>query len=165
MTEKDNQLFKISEKDYGQAYKEHLLAQYRLYVENMEKISDRRQNANNYFITINTVLISFMGVLLQAKLLESIPWIKSLVALVGIIICVVFWFLLRSYKQLNTGKFKVIHELEQQMPASIYDYEWKILGEGKNGKLYFPFSHIEMVIPWIFGIVYVILGVLFFVCR
>ena len=165
MMEKDNQLFKISEKDYGQAYKEHLLAQYQLYVENMEKISDRRQNANNYFITINTVLISFMGVLLQAKLFESIRWIKSLVALVGIIICVVFWFLLRSYKQLNTGKFKVIHEIEQQLPASIYDYEWKILGEGKDRKLYFPFSHIEMVIPWIFGIVYIILGVLFFVCR
>jgi len=162
MTEKDNQLFKISEKDYGQAYKEHLLAQYQLYVENMEKISDRRQNANNYFITINTILISFMGVLLQAKLFESIRWIKSLVALVGIIICVVFWFLLRSYKQLNTGKFKVIHEIERQLPASIYDYEWKILGEGKDKKLYFPFSHIEMVIPWIFGIVYVILGVLFF---
>jgi len=165
MTGKDNQLFKISEKNYGKAYKEHLLAQYQLYVENMEKISDRRQNANNYFITINTVLISFMGVLLQTKLFESIPWVKSLVALVGIIICVVFWFLLRSYKQLNTGKFKVIHELEQKLPASIYDYEWKILGEGKDKKLYFPFSHIEMVIPWIFGIVYVILGVLFFVCR
>jgi len=73
MTEKDTQLFKVDEKDYGQAYKEHLLAQYQLYVENMEKISDRRQNANNYFITINTVLVSFMGVLLQAKLFESIP--------------------------------------------------------------------------------------------
>ena len=62
MTEKDNQLFKIGEKDYGQAYQTHLLAQYQLYVENMEKISDRRQNANNYFITINTVLISFLVV-------------------------------------------------------------------------------------------------------
>jgi len=66
---------------------------------------------------------------------------------------------------LNTGKFKVIHEIERQLPASIYDYEWKILGEGKSRKLYFPFSHIEMVIPWIFGIVYVILGVLFLTCQ
>lgn len=164
MTDKNN-LFKTSEKDYGQAYKDHLLAQYHLYVENVEKISDRRQNANNYFITINTVLISFIGVLFQAKLFETIPWIKSLIALVGIIICVVFWFLLRSYRQLNTGKFKVIHEIERKLPVSIYDYEWKILGEGKNRKLYFPFSHIEMIIPWIFGIVYVILGILFLTCH
>ena len=165
MTKKENSLFNVNEGDYGQAYKEHLLAQYQLYVESMEKISDRRQNANNYFITINTVLISFIGIFLQTKMFESISWVKSLIALVGIIICVVFWFLLRSYKQLNTGKFKVIHDFEQKLPASIYDYEWQILGEGKNKKLYFPFSHIEMIIPWIFGVVYVILGVLFLFCR
>lgn len=160
-----NALFNPIEKDYGQSYREHLLAQYQLYVENMGKISDRRQNANNYFITINTVLISFMGVLFQAKIFEPIPWIKSLIALVGIIICVIFWFLLRSYKQLNTGKFKVIHEIERKLPIALYDYEWKILGEGKDGKRYFPFSHIEMIIPWVFAIVYVTLGILFFTCQ
>ncbi len=164
MTQKDNLLFNTDEKNYGQDYKDHLLAQYHLYVESMEKISDRRQNANNYFITINTVLISFIGVLFQVKIFETIPWVKSMIALVGIIICVIFWFLLRSYKQLNTGKFKVIHEIEQKMPLALYDYEWKLLGEGKSKKLYFPFSHIEMVIPWVFAGVYVILGVLFLTC-
>jgi hypothetical protein len=157
-------LFKADEKEYGQEYKNHLFSQYQLYVDSVEKISDRRQNANNYFITINTVLISFLGILFQTKLLESIPWVKSLVSVVGIIICGIFWFLLRSYKQLNTGKFKVIHEIEQKLPLGLYDYEWKVLKEGKDSKVYFPFSHIEMIIPWIFGAVYVILGVLFLKC-
>lgn len=162
--DESKELFRVGEKEYGQQYKDHLLAQYQLYIESAEKISDRRQNANNYFITINTVLISFLGVLFQAKMLESVPWVKSLVSLVGIIICVVFWFLLRSYKQINTGKFKVIHEIEQKLPLGLYDYEWKILKEGKNNKVYFPFSHIEMIIPWVFGIVYVVLGILFLKC-
>jgi hypothetical protein len=165
MTKEASTLFNAIEKDYGHNYKDHLLAQYQLYVENMEKISDRSQNANNYFITINTVLISFMGVLIQAKMFEPIVWIKSLIAIVGIVICAVFWFLLRSYKQLNTGKFKVIHEIEQKLPIAIYDYEWKVLGEGKKKNIYFPFSHIEMIIPWVFGIIYVVIGVLFFSCR
>lgn len=157
-------LFKADEKEYGQEYKNHLLSQYQLYIESVEKISDRRQNANNYFITINTVLISFLGILFQARLLESIPWVKSLVSVVGIIICGIFWFLLRSYKQLNTGKFKVIHEIEQKLPLGLFDYEWEVLKKGKNNKVYFPFSHIEMVIPWVFGAVYVVLGVLFLKC-
>ena len=55
----EKNVFKVNEKEYGSSYRDHLLAQYQLYVEGMEKISDRRQNANNYFITINTVLISF----------------------------------------------------------------------------------------------------------
>ena len=157
-------LFRADEKDYGQQYKDHLFSQYQLFIESAEKISDRRQNANNYFITINTVLISFLGVLFQAKLLENISWVKSLVSFVGIIICVVFWFLLRSYKQINTGKFKVIHEIEQKLPLGLYDYEWKVLEEGKNKKVYYPFSHVEMIIPWVFGAIYVVLGVLFLKC-
>ena len=154
-------VLKVAEKEYGQEYKSHLLAQYQLYVESVEKISDRRQNANNYFITINTVLISFLGVLFQVKIFENTFWIKLLIPLVGVIICVIFWYLLRSYKQLNTGKFRVIHEIEQRLPAALYDYEWHILKEGKDKKVYYPFSHIEIIIPWVFGGVYLILGLIF----
>lgn len=156
-------LFRVNEKEYGNSYREHLFAQYQIYVDGMEKISDRRQNANNYFITINTVLISFIGVLFQVKILEHVAWIKSLIAVIGIIICVIFWFLLRSYKQLNTGKFKVIHEIEKRLPLALYDFEWKTLDEGENRSTYFPFSHIEMIIPWVFGFVYVVLCVLFWI--
>ncbi len=156
-------LFRVNEKEYGNSYREHLFAQYQIYVDGMEKISDRRQNANNYFITINTVLISFIGVLFQVKIFEHVAWIKSLITVIGIIICVIFWFLLRSYKQLNTGKFKVIHEIEKRLPLALYEFEWKILDEGENRSTYFPFSHIEMIIPWVFGFVYVVLGVLFWI--
>lgn len=157
----EKSILKVDEKEYGQEYKNHLFSQYQLYVESSEKISDRRQNANNYFITINTVLISFLGILFQVKIFENIVWIKFLISLIGIIICVIFWFLLRSYKQLNTGKFKVIHEIEQKLPLALYDYEWYILKEGKDKKTYYPFSHIEMIIPWVFGIIYLVLAVIF----
>ena len=49
------ELSRVGEKEYGQQYKDHLFSQYQHYIESAEKISDRRQNANNYFITINTV--------------------------------------------------------------------------------------------------------------
>ena len=157
----ETRLFQKSEKEYGDNYKSHLFEQYKLYIQSAEKISDRRQNANNYFITINTALISFLGLSFQIKLLENLGWIKSLLAILGIIICIIFWFLLRSYRQLNSGKFKVIHEIEKNLPLALYDYEWKILGEGKNKKLYYPFSHIELLIPWVFGFIYLILGIIF----
>ncbi len=154
-------LFQKPEKEYGNNYKSHLFEQYKLYIQSAEKISDRRQNANNYFITINTALISFLGLSFQIKLLNDLDWFKPLFAILGIIICIIFWFLLRSYKQLNSGKFKVIHEIEKNLPLALYDYEWKILGEGKNKKLYYPFSHIELLIPWVFGFIYFILGIIF----
>ena len=154
-------LFAKNEKDYGNDYKEHLFEQYKLYVESVEKTSDRRQHANNYFITINTALISLIGLSFQIKIFENLSWMKSVLALVGIIICIVFWYLIRSYKQLNTGKFAVIHEVEKYLPLALYKYEWEILGEGKDNKKYYPFSHIELLIPWVFGIIYALLGLYF----
>jgi len=156
-----DKLFNKSAKEYGENYHSHLFEQYKMYVDSTEKISDRRQNANNYFLTVNTALISFLGLSFQVKLLENLGWVKMLLAILGVIICIIFWFLLRSYKQLNTGKFKVIHEIEKNLPLSLYDYEWKILGEGKDKKIYYPFSHVELLIPWVFGIIYFVLGLVF----
>jgi hypothetical protein len=88
---------------------------------------------------------------------------RSVLSFVGIIICIIFWFLLRSYKQINTGKFAVIHKLEEDLPVALYKYEWEILGKGKDKKKYYPFSHIELYIPWVFGFIYLLLG-LYFLC-
>jgi hypothetical protein len=156
-------LFAKNENDYGNDYKEHLFEQYKLYVESVEKTSDRRQHANNYFITINTALISLIGLSFQIKIFENLAGVKSVLALVGIIICIVFWYLIRSYKQLNTGKFAVIHEIEKHLPLALYKYEWEVLGKGEDKKKYYPFSHIELIIPWVFGIIYALLG-LYFLC-
>ncbi|MCB9820777.1 hypothetical protein H6790_02410 [Candidatus Nomurabacteria bacterium] len=156
-------LFSKNEKDYGNDYKEHLFEQYKLYVESIEKTSDRRQHANNYFITINTALISLIGLSFQIKIFENLSFVKSILALVGIIVCVVFWYLIRSYKQLNTGKFAVVHKIEEYLPLALYKYEWEVLGKGEDNKKYYPFSHIELIIPWVFGIIYALLG-LYFLC-
>src|SRR5208282_2200561 len=150
-------LFAKNENEYGDAYKTHLFEQYKLFVESVEKTSDRRQQANNYFIAINTALISLIGLSFQIKILENVAWIKFILSVVGVIMCVIFWYLIRSYRQLNTGKFAVIHEIEKHLPLALYKYEWKVLGEGKDKRKYYPFSHIELLIPWVFGMIYVLL--------
>ena len=53
---------KLPAPEYGEKYQEHLLEQYKLYVQMADKISERRQSANTFFLTINTVLIAFLGI-------------------------------------------------------------------------------------------------------
>ena len=60
MKEEDSQLFQNSKDEYGEDYASHLLEQYKLYVESAENISDRRQNANNFFITIKITIYYFL---------------------------------------------------------------------------------------------------------
>ncbi len=156
-------LFSKKEQEYGVNYQSHLFEQYKIFIDSVEKTSDRRQQANNYFITINTALISLIGLSFQVNLFENSPWLKILFAVLGIVICFVFYFLIKSYKQLNTGKFAVIHEIEKHLPLALYKYEWKVLGEGKDKTKYYPFSHVELWIPRIFGILYLALGICFVV--
>lgn len=162
MTDK---LFINSEKEYGNDYKSHFLEQYKLYLESIEKTSDRRQSANNYFLTANTVLVSILALSFQTDFLKNIFWFKLFIGIIGILFCIVFWFLIRAYKQLNTGKFDVLHKIESKLPLSLYEYEWEVLGKGKDKSKYYPFSHIELLIPWVFGIVYCVLVLIFIFNR
>ncbi len=156
-----SELFSANKNGYGDQYQDHYFEQYKLYVGSIEKISDRRQQANIYFITLNTALISFIGLTMQIDFLKELFWPRFLLAAVGGGACIVFWHLIRSYKQLNAGKFAVLHKIEERLPLAIYKHEWEVLGEGKNEKKYFPFSHVELYIPIVLGAIYAVFGIIF----
>ena len=138
----------ISLEKYGPNYKEHLLEQYKLFVEMADRISSRRQTANSFFLTLNTAIIALSSYVNFGNADKTcFFW---LISLAGMVLCYMWYRLIRSYKDLNTAKFKVIHKLEALLPFSPYDVEWDEVGRGENSKLYLPFTHIEIGIPWVF---------------
>ena len=60
--------------------------------------------------------------------------------------------------QNSTAKFKVVHELEEHLPAALFDREWDHAQRGE-GKAYKPLTHIEPYIPLVFVALYLILAV------
>lgn len=151
-------LLKVDEASYGPDYHAHLLEQYRLYVEMADRISARRQEANTFFLGINTALVSFMAYNLKDGAYGTQAW-SLFVYVSGILLCCVWYRLVRSYRDLNSGKFRVVHLIESRLPMAPYDAEWVSLGEGKDFKRYLPFTHIEKWVPFIFGVIYVLLAV------
>jgi len=154
----DSVLLKKNKDEYGKDYHNHCLEVYKLYVEMADRISTRRQNANSFFLTINSAIIAVLGyvqfgVYLGAKLgveqsqTNDFYWIISIL---GMVLCLIWFRLVQSYKQLNTAKFKVIHHMEQHLPFAPYDAEWEAVDRGENPKLYKPFTHVEVAIPWVF---------------
>lgn len=131
-----------------------LLEQYKLYVEMMDKVSERRGNANSFFITLHTVVLGIIGI--NGFNVEKY-WL--LIIILGLILSYVWGYLLQSYKLLNTGKFEVIHEMEKELPMNMYAYEWEILDYGKNRAKYWPISHLERAIPIVFAMVYIVFGI------
>lgn len=155
MKEDDNtlqeNLLGIPQDTYGERYFDHILEIYKLYVEMADHISSRRQTANSFFLTINSAIIALVGYVNLTSSQNSTTFLfYALVAIAGVILSYLWYRLVLSYKQLNSGKFKVIHAIESMLPLRPYDAEWIALGEGENPSLYKPFTHIEIFVPWIF---------------
>src|SRR5580658_2841053 len=109
-------LFVSASDKYGDKYIEHLLEQYKIYLTGIEKISDRRQKANEFFLALNAALVTILGfVIAKQSQGDHIP-IVTLAAVAGMLICYLWYRMVRSYKGLNEGKFKVIHMIEARLP-------------------------------------------------
>lgn len=150
------QLIRHTKETYGKSFKADLFEQYKLYVESAERVSERRVSANNYLLTVNAFLVTLYGIL-AASPYKSYSTI--LVPVAGILVSLTWYRIIISYRNLNSVKFKVIHELEQHMPAALYEYEWQKAEEGR-GKAYHPLTHLERWVPIVFTALYGLLALL-----
>lgn len=96
---------------------ETLLTQWQTCVEMANAVSQRRDAMNNLFVTLNLAIVAAASFIWDAKT------IMLLVS--GIIVCVVWIFFIRNFRELNRAKFEVINKLEQSLPVSAFSDEWQ----------------------------------------
>lgn len=147
-------LQRLEKNEYGDEYNSSVLEIYKLYVEMADRVSQRRQNANSFYLSINTIFLGSFALFGGAKtgLFEVF-----LICVAGIALCVMWCQNIQTYKDLNSGKFSIINTIESLLPLAPYDCEWEMLERGTDSKKYRPFHRVESVIPWIFGGVYFLL--------
>jgi len=153
------ELFFIKREDYGDNYNQHLLEEYKLYVNMMDKTSERRSSANTFFLTINSAIIGLMGLLLKISggtILFNVIW-YVISAVFGILLCLRWEEVIKSYSDLNTGRFVIIHMLEEKLPAKLYKAEWDYLNPKEAASRYTPMTLTEKRVPQLFKILYILL--------
>ena len=143
-------------------YQNQVMEQYKLYVEMADRISQRRGTANTFFLTFNTAIIGAL-----AGFFKGVPPLIMLAFfMAAILFCVAWALLIRSYRNLNSAKFKVIGLIEKRLPSSPYwSAEWKALGEGRDYRKYIPLSVVETVVPIGFVAIYLYLAYATYVVR
>ncbi|MFF4521491.1 RipA family octameric membrane protein [Streptomyces bluensis] len=135
----------------GERYRDAVLEQYKLCVEMADRVSARRTNANTFFLTFNSLIVTFLSTALPGARRDLSVWTLLPALIILVSACAAWWMLVRSYRQLNRGKFAVIGALEERLPArAFYPAEWKELGEGQDWRVYLPLTHVERWIPLIF---------------
>ena len=75
---------------------------------------------------------------------------RYVVSVITMIVCLMWWWMLDSYRSIAEAKFKVIHEIERALPFAMFADEEQ---HYKSSKRYKPLSGIEQVVPMLFLVV------------
>ena len=139
-------LIHYAKETYGNSFGADLLEQYKIYVQSAENVSARRVASSRYLLTLNVALATLYG--LQSEGFVHSYW-TILVPILGILVSWIWYQIIKSHRDLNAVKFKIIHQLEQHLPVALYINEWQLAGEGR-GKSYSAVTRIEQWIPLVF---------------
>jgi len=124
---------------------------YKMLVEMADRVSERRQSANAFYLSVNTAIIGGAAYLSQSAFGHLGTFAVSAA---GIAICFLWVRSVVSYKSLNAAKFQVITALEDRLPVSPYKDEWAILDVDGDGKRHKPFHKTEVLVPIVFMFVH-----------
>ena len=150
-----NSLIRQSEEQGSDSFKSHLIEQYKLYVQSAENVSARRVQSSRYLLTLNAALVALYG--FQSAGFGQSYW-ALVVPVVGVLVSLLWYLIIKSHADLNRVKFDLIHEFERHLPAAMYQYEWRLAEDGR-GKSYRAVTAIEKWIPILFAILHVVLGI------
>jgi len=147
----------VNSDNYGGDYHGHLLEEYKLYVEMADRMSARRIQASQFYISLLSALFGVIAILVEKKIFPGSEGSFLLLgSLLGLFLCFIWYVNINSYKQLNSLKFKVIEEMELYLPFPCYAREWKI---EKKTKQYQRLSNVEKYVPLSIALLYLGLAI------
>lgn len=83
------------------------------------------------------------------------PELMTALGAAGILVAFVWWMQLRSYRDLNSAKFKVINDIEDRhFEIKVFSQEWLELKKDpvpKWRKRYAELGTVERFVPWLFA--------------
>ena len=149
--------------------KQELLEIYKLHAELADRVSQRREGANRLFVSLLTgTLIFFAAFLRYGTGTMPVDVVLIAVGVFGVLLSASWYIIIRSYRQLNSGKFAALHELEEQLAYPLFKREWELLGmeEKPKARRYWKLTVVETFLPIIFAILFLALIIIFFsICR
>jgi len=119
----------------------------------VDRISSRRVAVNSLFVSINMGMLAFISYVNLGKESGTASWLYAPLSAAGAVLCCLWYRLIKSYRELNHWKHNVLYELEKKLPARPYYVQGQYI-RGDGGKMYKPFTYIEVWVPWVFLLIH-----------
>ncbi|MCY3999641.1 MAG: hypothetical protein OXF84_02375 [Bacteroidetes bacterium] len=136
-----------------------------MHAEFADRVSQRRERANQLYTGLLTgLMVVGIASLRLAPTDEPINMVLFLgLGILGVILSSSWLIIIRSYRQLNTGKFKSLHELEKQMSYPFFTREWEFLHQGRDYRRYWKLTVVETFLPMTFFLASLLLILLYWI--
>ena len=132
-----------------------LLEIYKLHAELADRVSQRRDGANRLYVSLLVGLMVLLAALLRFGVgCAPVGAILLAFGAIGSLLAMSWYVVIRSYRQLNSGKFKALHELEEKLAYPFFKREWELLAEGKEISRYWKLTTVEVGLPCIFFLLF-----------
>ena len=118
---------------------EILLEQYKVFVKTADDITARRLATNKFYLTILLGLFTIAGFLNTKEMAGYFNGytILVLISVLGMVLSVIWYMNIESFMLLNSDKFKVIHDMEEELlPLALTRS-----GSLEKGKIRIMFTH------------------------
>lgn len=141
--------------------------EYKLFVDDTARLSERRQTASNIYVAVNSLLLAAIGLLIKDLDARGLCTLLLPLPLITAGIAVSLWWrqLIRKYKKLVGLRIDTLREMEDEMPESVkmYHVEDKLYPRDEDGEVIpgkgLNFSDLEARLPMLFVVLYCIFGV------
>lgn len=135
-----------------------LLEIYKLHVELADRIGQRRQTTNQFYLSLVTALFVIFSFLFNKDVSAYVSAYRGgiIISVVGILICFIWLGHIHAFKQLSAEKHSVLLKLEAQLPFAFYQLEWDQLTSKRK---YLRQTRIEKWTPVLMLVIFVFIGV------
>ncbi|CQH57846.1 uncharacterized protein HHUB_2614 [Halobacterium hubeiense] len=141
--------------DDGGVDSDAALEQWKFYGQTTLNVSNRRLRNNRFYLRLLIALLGIAGIGAKLGYFSDVGIL--IIGAVGLPFCVLWSFHILSYKQLNSGKYRVMWEMAEELPFDPFNMEWTRLKEGQEPHAYIKHTTVEVWWPRVFGYFYGVL--------
>lgn len=138
--------------------------EYKLFIEDTARLSERRQTVTNTYITVNGAIMGLITFFVKDARLTNWWLVIAMLPLImaGVAVCYFWHRLLATYRTLLDFRFEQLEDMERSEALrgchGIYNLEAERFYRKAPPERQIGFSHIEMRLPLLFIALYLLMG-------
>lgn len=148
-----------------------MMEEYRIFLERIDKIIDRRQNVTGIYLTVNTIILASISLIITDSLTIAngsiitnsldLSWQRNIAVLLlmfaGVVACDLWRRLILQYSTLLGWWFQKLREFETDILESkrLLSQEYEEIYLKKKGRVKIGLTRYETNLTWLFMFIYI----------